>query len=213
MIRFISISFVTLLVTSLIVQANENSDVKHSFRDVVGSTTQVLPKEVLIINKFKKMFRQGKVSGNIRSIYSLFDNKLSSNTYATAVGGGLKYELASFNGLNAGVIFRTTYDIDSLSGKDEKKNEDLSGAKGYSTRLSEAYINYKYREFNVRFGRQTIDTPLADSDDIRMIPNSFEAYVVSYEMESFSLMVGCLNRWQGYDAGLDNNWVKMGKMV
>jgi len=203
--------FIALLVTNSIVQANENRDLKHSFRDVVGSTTQALQKEVLIINKFKKMFHEGKVSGNIRSIYSLFDNKLSSDTYATAVGGGLKYELASFNGFNAGVAFRTTYDIDSLSGKDEKKNEDLSGAKGYTTRLSEAYINYKYREFTVRFGRQTIDTPLADSDDIRMIPNSFEAYVVSYEMESFSLMAGHLDRWQGYDAGLDNVWVKMGK--
>lgn len=207
------ISFITLLVTNLVVQAdeNENRELEHSFRDVVSSTIQAPQKEVPIINKFKKMFHKGKVSGNIRSIYSFFDNKSSSDTYAIAVGGGLKYELATFNGFNAGAAFQTTYDIDSLSGKDEKKNEDLSGAKGYSTRLSEAYINYKYREFNLRFGRQIIDTPLADSDDIRMTPNSFEAYVASYEMDHFSLMAGHLNNWQGYDAGLDNAWVKMGK--
>jgi len=63
----------------------------------------------------------------------------------------------------------------------------------------------------LRFGRQTIDTPLADSDDIRMISNSFEAYVANYKIENFSLMAGYLNRWQGHDAGIDNGWVKMGK--
>ena len=211
MTKLTLIGFITLLTTNLVVHANENRDLEHSLRDVAGSITQAPQKEVSIINKFKKMFEQGKVSGNIRSIYSSFDNKLSADTYATAVGVGLKYELASLNGFNAGIAFRTTYDVDPISGKHEKKNEDLSGTKGHSTRLSEAYINYKYKEFNLRFGRQIIDTPLADSDDIRMIPNSFEGYVAHYEMERFSLMAGHLNRWQGYDAGIDNAWVRMGK--
>ncbi len=213
MIRLIVLSYIVLISLHVTLQANEsdNREREHSVRDVVGNIIQTKQTEISIVYQFKKMFQEGKVSGNLRSISSLFDNKLSADTYATAVGGELKYELAEFHGFNAGVAFRTTYDINFLSGQADNKNEDLSGAKGDTTRLSEAYITYKNKEFNLRFGRQIIDTPLADSDDIRMIPNTFEAYMASYEMNNFSFMVAHLSNWQGYDAGLDNEWVKMGE--
>lgn len=53
-------------------------------------------------------------------------------------------------------------------------------------------------------GRQQIDTPLADSDDIRMILNTFEAYTATYENEGLTLMGGLLTRWQGTDTGLSS---------
>ena len=157
------------------------------------------------------MFQDGKVSGNIRSIYSNFSNDNDINSYATAVGGQLKYELAKYKGFNAGVAFRTTDNIDFVTGDKKKRDDELSGAKGSYTELTQAYINYNFQGLNLRIGRQSIDTPLADSDDIRMTPDRFEAYIAIYEIDGFSLMAGHLNRWQGYDAGLENHWVKTGK--
>ena len=179
----------------------------------ISLVTAIALASTLQASSLKKMFQDAKVSGDIRSIYSSFQNDNDTDTYATAVGMQLQYELAKYKGFNAGVEFTTAHDVNLASGnRDEgKRNEVLSGAKGSYTELTQAYINYEFQGLNLRVGRQLIDTPLADSDDIRMTPNTFEAYVATYEIDGFSLMAGHLNRWQGCDAGLDNPWVKTGK--
>ncbi len=161
----------------------------------------------------KGMFEDGKGSGNVRSIYSGYSNDNDTDTYATAIGLQLKYELAKYKGFNAGVAFTTSHDIHFISGDKDKgeRNDELSSSKGSYTELTEAYINYEFEGLNLRIGRQVIDTPLADSDDIRMVPNTFEAYMTTYEVGAFSIVAGHLNRWQGADAGLDDGWVKTGK--
>jgi len=172
-------------------------------------------KEQSVTNSFKHMFKDGTMSGNIRSIYSAYNNDNDKNTYASAIGGKLKYELATYNGFNGGVALTTSHDIGFLSGDKhhEKRNDELSSSKGSYTELTEAYINYQFENLNLCIGRQLIDTPLADSDDIRMIPNTFEAYIASYKINNFSLMIAHLKEWQGADAGLDvdNHWIKTGK--
>jgi len=168
-----------------------------------------------LTNGLEHMFKDGTVSGNIRSIYSGYNNDNDTNTYATAIGGQLKYVLANYKGFSGGIVFTTTHDINFASGDRNKgeRNSDISSTKGSYTQLTQAYINYEFRGLNLRVGRQLIDTPLADSDDIRMTPDTFEGYTASYKLNDFSFMAGHLNRWQGYDAGLDvnNPWVKMGK--
>lgn len=159
------------------------------------------------------MFENGKVSGELRSVYADYNQKQTgvNNTYATAVGGMLKYELAEFNGLSAAAAFTISHDLDFATGDEGvKQNNELSSSTGEYTVLSEAYLNYKIDDFNFRAGRQVIDTPLADSDDIRMIQNTFKAYIATYEMSNFSFMLGNLQEWQGVDAGLDDGWVKAG---
>ena len=186
-----------------------------SVKKAIGSVGKTEQKEVGVVDKFKHMFSDGKVSGQIRAIYAGYyqEQKGSKDSYATAIGGGLKYELASLWGFNGGVAFRTSQDIAFATGNkdDGKQNNELSSSSGAYTQLSEAYLNYKYSGLNIRAGRQVLDTPLADSDDIRMIPNTFEAYVLSYDMDDFTLMAGNIQRWQGFDAGLDDGWIDAGK--
>ncbi len=161
-----------------------------------------------------QMFENGKVYGNIRTMYAGYDYKTSAQNdiYSSAIGGSLKYELAELNGFNAAAAFTMSHDIGFATGDEgSKQNPELSSSEGKYTALSEAYLNYKYDSFNFRAGRQVIDTPLADSDDIRMIPNTFEAYIVTYEFSNFSFMAGKLQKWQGYDAGLDDGWVEAGE--
>lgn len=186
-----------------------------SVRSAIQGVTKQQSKEIDIVDGFKHMFKDGKASGHIRSMYSDYNYDNATSTYATALGGWLKYELAEYKGFNAGVAFTTSYDLDFASGDsaDGHRNDELSSSIGHYTEVSEAYINYRYKAFNVRGGRQVIDTPLADSDDVRMIMNTFEGYTLSFEMDAFSFLGGHLMRWQGTDAGLDatNPWVKIGK--
>lgn len=182
---------------------------EYSVRDSIAKESVEL--EVTTVDKLKKMFKKAKISGDLRSIYSRFYNKNESDKYVTAVGGSFKYELAEFNGFNAAATFRTSNKLSFASGDGENFNPDLTGSKGSSNELSEAYINYEYKGLKLRAGRQIIDTPLADSDDIRMTPDTFYGYTGSYEADTFSVMFGHLRQWQGYDAGLDKGWIKTGK--
>jgi hypothetical protein len=159
------------------------------------------------------MFKNAKVSGEIRTVYAgqNLEKAGEIDTYATAVGGHLKYETAELNGFSGAAALTTSHDMDFATGEGTKQNSDLSSSDGEYTVLSEAYLNYKNGDFNFRTGRQVIDTPLADSDDIRMVPNTFEAHIATYELSDFSFMAGNLQEWQGVDAGLDDDWVKTGE--
>jgi len=185
----------------------------HSVRKAVDNVGKLESKEVSIVDNFKKMFEEGKVSGRLRVAYGSYDYKQidSLDTYATALGGILKYELAAYNGFNAGVAMYASHDIDIMTGDGDKQNSDFSSKKGSYAELGEAYINYKYSDLNIRIGRQLLDTPLADSDDIRMIQNSFTAAVATYNYRGVTIMAGKIKSWQGYDAGLDEGWVNIGK--
>ncbi|WP_345993503.1 hypothetical protein [Sulfurimonas sp. HSL-1716] len=190
---------------------NQKNERAESVRDVINNIGEPEEKNISTAEKFKNMFKNGKVTGQIRAMYAGYDFKNDTDTYATSLGGQLKYELAQLNGFNGAVAFYTANDLDFATGDGAKQNNELSSSKGHYTDVTEAYINYKKEGFNFRGGRQLLDTPLADSDDIRMIPNTFEAYVATLNMGSFTFLAANIQKWQGYDAGLDDGWQKTGE--
>lgn len=192
----INLSLFCLLISPLLVVADENIEAE---------------KEALTINE---MFEEGKISGEIRSIYAGYNLKKAGekDIYATAIGSHLKYETLELNGFSAAAAFAISHDIGFATGDEGvKQNPELSSSDGEYSVLREAYLNYNGGDFNFRAGRQIIDTPLADSDDIRMIANTFEAYITSYQLSNLSFMAGKLQKWQGYDADLDSGWVRAGE--
>ena len=192
-------------------QLIEDSKRARSVREIVEQVGEVEEKEIVKVDSFNKMFEEGVLAGKIRAMYSEYDYKSSSSrVYATAIGGTLKYELAQFNGFNAGVAISAIHDIDLLTGNGEKFNPGLSSSQGSYTQLTEAYLNYKYKDLNLRGGRQVLETPLADSDDIRMVSNTFEAYVATFKFRRWTFMAGKLQQWQGSDADLDKSWQSTG---
>ena len=199
--------------TTLYAEESQKRERLHSVKEAIGQVTNMQQKEVSIVDNFKHMFEAAKVSGQIRVLYAGYNQKEIGvdDTYANAVGGILKYELAAYNGFNAGVAVYTSHDIPFTTGDGTKHNSELSSSNGDYTTVGEAYINYNYKDLNFRAGRQQLDTPLADSDDIRMIQNSFEAYVATYDYNGFNFMAGRINSWQGIDAGLDDGWSATGK--
>ena len=184
------------------------ADKKHSVRKVIDSIGELESKDITMVDGIKHMFVDGKISGQLRTIYAGYNQKQigSEDTYATAIGGIVKYELAEYKGFNAGVALYASKDIDFATGSANKQNNELSSTDGSYADLAEAYVNYTYKDLNIRLGRQTLDTPLADSDDIRMIQNSFNAYVLSYMYEGVDFIAGHIVSWQGVDAGLDDGW-------
>jgi len=132
------------------------------------------------------MFSEGKVSGQIREFsISRSMNLSAGNEYtrnANAIGGYLKFETSDYKGLSFGTALYTTNGFlnDSDRADLTKVDPSLFGPdnSNYSL-LGEAYLQYKYSNTTFKGGRQKLDTPLAGSDDARMIPNLFEAYVLS----------------------------------
>lgn len=194
------------LATTLILSAN-------AFGDDIKT-----PKEA---KNLTQMFSDGEVSGQIRLGYATnrVETTGDKDNYATAAGGQLKYETASLMGLSLGAAMFTSNSINALSGeqKDGKYNDEMASSQRDYTELAEAYLNFSYEGFEFRGGRQLIDTPLADSDDIRMTPHTFEAYIASYTFKDLGLsfMAGNILSWQGVDSeynnALNNSWAKTGE--
>lgn len=149
-------------------------------------------------------FKTGTVSGQIRAAYINQDNAVDTDTYGTSLGGILKYETASWNDLKLGVAGYASEKIHAATGSADngKENGDLFGANAVSyAYLGEAYVDYSANDFALRVGRQLIDTPFAQTDDIRMHPNSFEAAIATYSgVENTTFIGGFVKRWAGYDS-------------
>jgi imipenem/basic amino acid-specific outer membrane pore len=148
-------------------------------------------------------FVAGKASGQIRGAYTSTENDVGGNTYGTALGGILKYESAEWKGLKLGVAAYVSQKIHGATGKEgENLNTELFDMDGKSyAYVGEAYLDYTLNDLNLRVGRQQIDTPFADTDDIRMHPNTFEAAIVTYSgIEGTTLVGGVVTRWAGYDS-------------
>lgn len=133
------------------------------------------------------MFTEGKTSGQIREFTVSRNNDFSSSAdnytrNANAIGGYLKFETAAYKGLSAGAALYTTNGF--FLGEDKtdftKVDPSLFGKNNESySILGEAYLQYKAGKTTFKGGRQLLDTPMAGSDDYRMLPNLFEAYVLT----------------------------------
>ena len=161
------------------------------------------------VNSFDQALSTGKFTGHLRLAY-IHQNDDAPNTdatYSTSIGGELKYETARYYNTSFAVATYISQKITPMSGDFNKGtlNPDFFDANGNSfAYVGEAYIDYYNRGFNIRLGRQKLDTPLNDRDDIRMLPNTFEALTIGYGgIKDFVFVAGYITRWAGYDSGND----------
>ena len=151
------------------------------------------------------MFSEGKVSGQIREFSisrSVEFSDSSKDDYtrkANAIGGHLKFETADYKGLSLGTALYTTHGFGLDSPKDDYTEVDptLLGENndGYSL-LGEAYLQFKYNNTTFKGGRQKLNTPMMGADDARMLPNLFEAYVLTNtDIADTTLMVAHITKF------------------
>ncbi len=147
-------------------------------------TIALISSSAVAADSLADAFKDGKVSGQIRSFYidRTYTGAIENNRNSLAIGGNLGFETAPINGVSIGTKFYTTNGLNVHSGGRSSANYDPSlfgdGFDSYSM-VGEAYVNYKQNNTNVKVGRQKLNTPLAGADDARMLPNLFEAVVLS----------------------------------
>ncbi|UPT77505.1 OprD family outer membrane porin [Sulfurovum sp. XGS-02] len=115
-----------------------------------------------------------------------------------ALGVKLHFETAPFYGLQAGATLFTSQGngeegFEGIPFFDEK-NEDYAI-------LGEAYLKGRFSGTTLVAGRQSFDTPFADSDDIGMVPNTFEALtLLNTSLKDTTIFLSHLQKWAGVDS-------------
>ncbi|WP_201338673.1 MULTISPECIES: OprD family outer membrane porin [unclassified Nitratiruptor] len=131
------------------------------------------------------------MQGELRAGY------IDGDKSAAAIGGHIHFDTPSFNGLQIGAVI---YAIAPIQGS----NSDFFGSyDGGFAFLGESYIKYSDTTNMLQVGRMSIDTPHADSDDIRMVPNYFEGVHYQKSWDNVNIEAGYVTKMAGWENGGD----------
>ena len=161
-----------------------------------------LPKSA---DSFDGMFDYADVYGTLKFAYIDSAHKISSTKSnetkrATAFGGEIGLSTAEYNGIRLNISSTISQDINFLNTKNP--NEDFLTADGDSfIYLSQVNLEYSNNILQTKLGRLQVETPYANSDDIRLAPNTFEGVWANVDYTSeLKTQIMFLNRWAGYDS-------------
>ena len=150
-----------------------------------------------------------KTDGYIRFGFQNHDVDGDKSYKQNSIGGKLSIYNDTFkcNGIGGKVSFYTTNKIskNEVNGVNffDENNESYSI-------LGEAYLFGRYQNTTLKIGRQELDTPFADTDDVGMIPNTFEAAVLANtDLPDTTLLLAGVRRWSGVDSAKPSKFQKM----
>ncbi|CAA6800710.1 MAG: Unknown protein [uncultured Sulfurovum sp.] len=149
-----------------------------------------------------------ELNGYIRGTYHIHDIKNDKKYEDDAIGGKLHYETPSYEGMKLGT---SLYFTSKLFNDDNSDIIPLRGEyeKSY-TILGELYLEGKLGETRLKIGRQELNTPFADMDDIGMVPNTFEGLtLVNNDVENLELFVGQINKMSGVGAEVVDEFTRV----
>jgi len=188
-----------LMIMSLNIFAENNQSVKiKSVRGILGENN---PLE--------------HTKGQLRAGYITFKETDTEQNSAYALAGHYHIDSKRWNGLKIGLSAYTVLNL-GINQNSNHVNPDFFNAEGKSfIQLTEAYLDAKWGNTEIKLGRQILDTPHADSDDIRMIPNYFEAYSIrNTDSENLTLGAGFINRMAGWENAVDaSKFVKISETM
>jgi len=162
---------------------------------------------LLSADALDSIFKNAEVDGYIRAGYQDHDISGDKSYKSDSLGGKLHLETEKYNGISGAVSFYTTNKIN---------NNDTEGVpffnsnnKSYSI-LGEAFLQGVFYNTTIKLGRQELDTPFADTDDIGMIPNTFEAGVlINKDIPDTTIVLAQVQKWAGVDAQKPEEFTKM----
>jgi len=153
--------------------------------------------------------------GQLRAGYIDFKEDGTAHANAYALAGHFHLYSKRWNGLMVGAEAYAVLN----SGIDQKShtlNGDFFDDEGKSfILLSQAYIDGKWGNTEIKLGRQSLDTPHADSDDIRIMPNYFEAYTITNtDIDNFTFTAGIIDKMAGWENGVNSaDFVDVGETL
>jgi len=154
----------------------------------------------------EEIFNNAEMNGQLRLGAVEIEDEAGENFSTLALGGNLGVKTKAINGISLGT---TLYSTNALFGKNEEGMFLDSKRESYSI-LGEAYVQAMVGKTSIKAGRQILDTPYADSDDIGMIPNTFEGFsIVSQELKDTTIVLASLDKWSGVDSAVPEKFNKM----
>jgi len=144
-------------------------------------------------------------SGNIRAGYIESSIGSDKTLSANAIGGKLGCGYTFNENIKVHLGLYTSLDTGLNRSDDNNIQDDFFNNKkdGYIL-LGEAYLNFNIDKFEFHLGRQKLDTPHFDADDLRMIPNLFEAYIFDYHAsDNLYFGSGFVREMSGWENGAD----------
>jgi len=153
--------------------------------------------------------------GQLRAGYITFSEDGTSRTSAYALGGHYHFNTKRWNGLMVGAEAYSVLNL-GINQNSLNTNSDFFDLEEKSfILLSQAYLDGKWGNTEIKLGRQALDTPHADSDDIRMMPNYFEAYTVTNtDIDDLTLSAGMIDKMAGWENGVNSpDFVDVGETL
>ncbi|MCK4842987.1 MAG: OprD family outer membrane porin [Methylococcales bacterium] len=150
-------------------------------------------------------------SGYIRSGYIQ-----TNDSYASAFAGelGCGYQLNQYIKAHLGVF--ASIDSGLNSQNDDKIQTDFfNKQKDSYFILGEAVLTISYQQLEAHLGRQNFDSPHMDADDLRMIANLFEAYLLDYHFsDALYFGTGFVREASGWENGADaSQFISVGEAL
>ena len=143
--------------------------------------------------------------GQLKLGYITFsqDDTLSQNAYAMA--GHFHFNTKRWNSFMVGAEVYTVLNLGVNQNFHNVNGDFFDDNKKSFILISQAYLNWKTCNTEIKLGRQLLDTPHADSDDIRMMPNYFEAYTITNtDIDNLTLTAGFINKMAGWENGVNS---------
>ena len=138
----------------------------------------------------------GEFSGNLRIGYISADDDSSDRAHSSAIGGELSYSSAVWQGISA---TGTLYTTQKLFNDDDSSFFSSTGD-SYAI-LGQAYLQANISDTEIKVGRFGFDSPHADMDDIRMVPNTFTGVLVTNtSLADSTVYLAHLDKWSGVDS-------------
>ncbi|MCL7489245.1 MAG: OprD family outer membrane porin [Desulfobulbaceae bacterium] len=140
-------------------------------------------------------FKQGSVKGQLKSYYftQTFDGEGLDDSEIWVNGGNLSYTTAMFYGFSLGATFQASF----VGHKDDDDGRTTGSMDAEGAVLSEAYLDYTWRNTEFKGGRQYASYPLAAVSGSRFIKESFEAYLLSNrDIPDTTITAGLVTKYQ-----------------
>ncbi|MBU0720934.1 porin [bacterium] len=167
-------------------------------------TVKELPKQA---DNIKDVFKYADAYGKFRLAYINSAHKISSvpdkeEKSASSFGGEFGFNTAAYKGFSLHAGIYVSQSVEFVNPPKADRNEDFFARDLDSfAYVAESSIDYRDDYLGVKIGRVKVDTPYANSDDIRMAANTFEGGWAQYNYTpKLNTQIVYLNRWAGYDS-------------